>query len=528
MSIESGTYQHQLEASLLSRLLTPVRVSAFLIGLVAVMVALWPLGLTADYFNHLARNHIEAMVWTDPDLQAFYSVSFAIIPDLTMDLIVPWLSHLTGIYTAGAVTIWMALILPPLGGLLIARHVHGHIPRIALGAFFVMFNENMQWGFVNFAASSGLALLSFALWIRCDAGWRRSFVFAPLGLLLVLNHALAFLLFGYLALLWELAAFYRGQRGTFGAFLRQLMTVDAVAMVPGLVLFALSLGGSGQLPQIDMPVFAMEAKLQSIWSALLFFNSPLARIASILLIGAVCIGLSRGILKMDFRMVWVCSGVLVLVVAMPTGLLGIWGLHHRFPAVLFILVAASLRFDREAGARIAMPGAVIAGLLMLAVIANAALQMSRLDAKADSLREVVAALPSGARVLPARHEDTDLTLAIHSAALSVIDRAAYVPNLFTNTSPVDVTLSMRDQHMPQAWPLLEGQLRKSMTLDRPKSSNGFWSRRYFFDWPSHWDYVLYFRDQESQALEFDVLCAVSLRAEFVLYKINPDGCQSNS
>lgn len=510
-------------------ILTPGRVAGIVLLFMAVIVALWPLGLTSDYFNHLARNHIEAQVWFDANLQDYYAVSFAIIPDLTMDMIVPWLSHLTGIYAAGAVTVWMAFVLPPLAGLLIARNLYGRIPWVALAAFFVMFNENMQWGFVNFVASAGLALFGFALWMRSEPSWRRTLFFAPWSALLVLNHALAFLLFGYLVLLWEVGCFAHGQRGSRWDFLRQVTVKDAIAMAPGLVLLVLATtGGSGELPQVDIPSYALMAKLQSLWSAVLFFNPSLARIVSVVLISAICIGLNRGILRMDSRMVWVCAGMLVLVIAMPTGIFEIWGLHYRYPGILFILVVCSIRVDPKAAGRAFKPATVVAATLFAVLLANGALQMSRIDGQTRTLRDVIAHLPQGARVLPARHDGADLSFAIHSASLAVIDRSAFVPNLFTNTSPVDVIPGMRDLHMPQAWPLLEGQLQHSMQENLPQSGNGFWSKRYFYGWPAHWDYVLYFRSDASQSLTLEPLCQVDEQPLFVLYRIKDGGCDSRA
>lgn len=506
-------------------LVTPGRLAVVIVLLMALIVALWPLGLTSDYLNHLARNHIEAQVWSDATLQQYYAVSFAIIPDLTMDMIVPWLSHLIGIYAAGAVTVWMAFVLPPLAGLLIARNLYGQVPWMALAGFLVMFNENMQWGFVNFAAASGLALFGFALWMRCAPSWRRSVLFVPCGIFLVVNHALAFLLFGYLVLLWEIACFAHGQRGSRWDFLRQLAMKDAVAMVPGLVVIVLATGGSGELPQIDMPLFAIQPKLQSIWSAVLFFDTSLARIAAIILIGAVGIGLNRGILRMHTHMIWVCTGMLVLVIAMPTSIFDIWGLHYRYPGILFILAVCSIRINRDAAGRILKPAAIAAGAMLVVLLANGAYQMARIDSQTRVLRDVIAQLPEGARLLPARHQDADLSFAFHSAALAVIDRAAFVPNLFTNTSPVDVRPAMRDLHLPQAWPLLEEQLRRSMDEELPQSDNGHWSRRYFFGWPDHWDHVLYFRSDRTQNLALDSLCLIDERPLFALYRVTDGGCE---
>ncbi len=525
MSLNTQTTSRPAAPSL-PQSVTAGRVGLCISGLIAVLIVLWPIGLTGDYLNHLARNFIEGHIWFDAQLQEYYAVSFAVIPDLTMDLIVPWLSHLIGIYPAGAVTVWLAMALPPIAGLFVAKTLHGRVTWLSLAGFIATFNENIQWGFVNFSASTGLALLGFVFWMRSAPGWRRALLFAPFGAFLTLNHALAFLLFGYLVLLWEIACFAQGQRGPLVTFVRRIFTMDAVAMAPGLLLIVLSAGGLPELPALDADRFNLAAKAWSMWSATLFFDPILARVVSLIVIAGTVIGLRRGVFQMDPRMVWVCVGLLGLIVVMPTYIFGIWGLHYRFPAVLLILVAASIRFgasvDRRQTAIVAIG---IAGMLAT-VFVNGALQMARIDASAQSLRQLVSAVPMGARVLSARHEQANLRLVIHSVALAAIDRSAFVPNLFTNTSPVDVREPMRRLHQPQAWPLTQDALRRAMPLDLPPSENGYWSLQYYFGWPRHWDYLVYYRTAADQKLDLPPLCAVLETADAVLYRIEPDGCAS--
>src|SRR5690606_23213231 len=112
-------------AAALRAWVTPWRIAWLLAALACALVSLWPLGMAGDYMNHLARNHIEARLWFDSIMQQYYTVSFEVIPDLAMDMIVPWLSYATGIYAAGALMIWAAFVLPPLAGLLIAQTLHG-------------------------------------------------------------------------------------------------------------------------------------------------------------------------------------------------------------------------------------------------------------------------------------------------------------------------------------------------------------------------------------------------------------------
>ncbi|MGI9370350.1 MAG: hypothetical protein ACR2O2_16085 [Ruegeria sp.] len=525
MSISSSA-AHRPGFSDFLNVATPGRVAAVLAALTALFMVLWPLGVTSDYFNHLARNHIEANIWFDVDLQRYYGLSFSVIPDLTMDLIVPWLSLVTGTYAAGAFTVWIALIVPPLAGMLIARNIHGHVTWCSLAGFLVIFNANMQWGFINFVASTGIALLGFAVWMNLSPRWTRAALFAPFSVFLALNHALGFLLFGYLVLLWEVACFVRGQRQGGWAFGIQLLTRDALSMLPGILVLAFATSNSEQLTHVGVTDFSLIQKLNAIWSGAEFFNPLLGRVVTIIAIVTVFIGLRRRILHIEPRMALVCAGMLLLILAMPTSVLGIWGLHFRYPAILFILVAASVRVDLPLSSRHVSLVAVGAVALMTVVFANAAAHLASYDRQTRALKSALAELPQGVRVLPARTPEADLSFALHSAALAVIERSAYVPNLFTNTSPVDVHPQMLALHMPQAWPLKEEQLLRSQNLELPPPANGHWSQDYYFGWPDHWDYVLFFRTNNNQYLNIATLCIAGERTEFVLYRISDRPCEN--
>lgn len=502
----------------------PWQLAVLLMALVGLFVSLWPLGLAGDYMNHLARNHIEARIWFDASLRENYTISFAVIPDLAMDIVVPWLAQLTGVYAAGAVMMGAAFVLPPFAGLLIAQTLHGRVSWIALLGFLAVFNENMQWGFVNFVVSTGLALVGFAFWIRCSPSWRRSFIFLPFGVFLAFSHALGFLLFGYLILLWEIGCFAAGQRGSLACFLRQLTTKDAVAMLPGLAVLAMATQGAQELTHAGVVDFSLLPKIDALWAGANFFDPWLARLVTLSLICVFWLGLRRGILEIEPRMKWVCAGLLALILAMPTSVFGIWGLHFRYPAVLIILAAASVKV-RPGGGRIAKQAAAgAASLLAVVAYINGALHMARIDGFADSYRNLLTGLPEGARVLPARHEQTDPLLTLHAAGMAVIESSAFVPNLFTNTSPVSVRPQMRALHMPQAWPLLEEELADAAGLELPPSRNGYWSPYYHYGWPRFWDYVLYFRVGPHQSLDLPFLCREAESARAILYRISDSEC----
>src|SRR3990167_6206558 len=72
-----------------------------------ISIPIWthPLPPLSDYVNHLARMHVIATLGKNPTLADFYEVNWQVIPNLTMDFIVPLLARVMNIYLAGQVFI---------------------------------------------------------------------------------------------------------------------------------------------------------------------------------------------------------------------------------------------------------------------------------------------------------------------------------------------------------------------------------------------------------------------------------------
>lgn len=499
---------------------TPLAAGLFVILVLGLFILLFPAGFTRDYLNHLARTHIEANLGADPDLQRHYGLSFALIPDLTMDMIIPWLSKLAGTWKAGALTIWMALALPAAAGLLISHNVHGRVGWFSLAGFLTVFGIGAEWGFVNYVASSGVALLAFALWMRMQPGLLRSLVFAPLGLLLAFNHALAFLAFGFMALLWEAASYAEGERGTASGFVGRAFIFDLPATLPGLAIIALATLGADDLPQGTADFFSLSQKVQGLMGSFAFFNPLLGLVIFMTIAGSAVFLLHRRYVSMPRKMAIVVGGLAVLVLLAPTSILGIWGLHLRFTGLLAIVFFASIEVTPRTSALVRQSVGGIFAAVLLAALINGGWQMSRLDRQTDETRALLQSLPRGAKLLAAYDTGPllDFPFAMHSSAIAVIERSAYVPGLFTNTSPVDVAPDMVDLHMPQSLPLSLEQLAARANMAATPSANGYWSPAYANAWPERWDYLLFFRGQAEQEIDGLPVCKVGESPMAVLYR----------
>ncbi len=487
-------------------------------ALVALFVALWPLGLGRDYMNHLARTYIEGHLASDPVLQQYYGLSFDLIPDLTMDMIIPWLSHIIGIYPAGAVTVWLAFVLPPLAGVALAKTLHGRVTWLSLLGFLTVFNANMDWGFVNYTASSGLALFAFVLWVRMAPSWLRTLVFAPISLFLVVNHALAFLTFGFLVFVWEVVSFYKQDRGSLRAFILQLGLKDFPAMLSGLVFLYLSMQSVSDLPQDVAPLYNIAQKARTLIAATEFGNLLLAFAAALAIIAFVWVAVRSKWLAFAEKTDLLCAAFLGLVVLVPTAIFGIWGLHLRFVAPLVIVFGACVTATPNFSPRARQISGGALGLVAALLFANGALQLATVDRQSRILQALLADVPVGAKVFSSISSlEVAPAFTPHAVSMAVIERSAFVPSLFTNTSPVDIVPGMADWHMPQARLYFDYELSKLVALPPEPSKNGYWSEAYAYSWHERWDYLIYFKHADEDGLSDVPVCEVKSTPQIILY-----------
>jgi hypothetical protein len=439
-----------------------------------------------------------------------------------MDAFAPLLSPFFGVVGAGAIASALAVILAPLAGLALSRRLHGAeagwLPAIGFAG---VFSLNFEFGFINFIAASGLSLFAFAAWIGAAPGLRRALFFAPISLLLLGAHALGFLFFGFLVAMWELAGAALSPSEERKAALRRLFLVDSIAFLPALGLLALALASEGGgLRAVDAPTDFIASRGAVLLSMFRYYADVSAVVTALVsfaaLLAGLGLGLAFGALQIDRRMACVCAGVFALMMATPEHVAGIWGLHFRFGPALLVLLAASIRFAPQARRSRAI-GAALLGAVLFLQIQHGAPKMAAADAFHDQLRADLALLPKGARLLQAFEPGMALRLANHAGALAVIERDAYVPTLFTNTSPVGVSPEWRSRHLPAGRLPDLAALAEAATAPAPVAANGLWAGDYFNDWPSAFTHVLYMRAGDGPAPPLASATPLLTRPAYVLY-----------
>jgi len=86
MKVERKTLHHRTSGFSGAQVLV-----MFFVCLLLISIPVWTHQIPplSDYVNHLARMHVIATVDKNPNLAKFYQIDWAIIPNLTMDLVVP-------------------------------------------------------------------------------------------------------------------------------------------------------------------------------------------------------------------------------------------------------------------------------------------------------------------------------------------------------------------------------------------------------------------------------------------------------
>ena len=472
-----------------------------------------------DYPNHLARIHVLTHIHADPGLQQYYKPQWAPLPNLAMDLMVPFLALFVPLETAGRWFCAVVLLSTPLAVTALSYALHKKLSLWPLFSMLFVYNAVFTFGFLNYLLGLNLALAGAALWIvlREKPAARIAPLFALVSIVIYFAHlsalgVYALLLFGY-----ELSAYLEGRREglavnrtAWAAGLSQFLLPTAmfVAFSPT---FRLNLGSAGIMDPLS--------KLQGVYGVL---NSghPAMDLLSFVIVGTLLLGAAvLGKLTLHKRAVAAFWVLLICFAAAPEVLFGSGYASYRLPiAIVLFLVAAS---DWRA-----MPQAV-SGLLSAAA---AALLVVRVGAVAQDwrafepdhqqLRQAFDSLPERSRILPyVVNEGSYDFLAKpplqHLATLAVIQRSAFVPTLFADPGKQPVALREKYQGLAHQVPrdiMPKEPFSKAFDdADNPLHESRF----------AGFDFVLLFAKKPLSFAIPNSLRQTASGDKFILYRIEP-------
>jgi hypothetical protein len=509
---------------------------------------LLPLGLAGvpglvDYPNHLARSAILADAGHSPDMAANYAVHWRVIGDLAMDLVVPPLAGFMPVELAGRVFVGLVMASLIGGTAVLHKAVWGRVGAWPLCCLLFLYNADLHWGFVDCLAGIGMFLFAFAGWIA-SRRWplrRRVAVFAPVAAGLFLLHLFAFGLYGLAVTTYEFGLRWRRRRPC-AEDVRALCLV-ALQFVPGLLLWYLSFhNGEATYTQYGN----WRSKLYALVSPVVFAGRPtLLDCAFVVAIGVAAVfAISRRWLRCKPEMRLPLTAMLATAALMPNFLTGSWAADIRLPVALsFIAVACFTPRLPDRRLRVGLAAAALS--LLAARVACVSVAWQDFDANLREFRAAAQAIPRGARLLvveeaplpgqaggiaampiaPVRH---DYASYVHLPAFAVIDRAAFIPYLFTQWKTVEVAARNRALADGGWSPISPYSLRRAVgaaaydAASEQRERAHHFGTTYWADWPHAFDYVLWI-DFDRGFQPTPHLQPVAAGSYFRIYRVSPTG-----
>jgi hypothetical protein len=466
-----------------------------LLAIVSLLpVLLTPIPAMVDYPNHLARMYVLSRNGT-ADANPYYQVTWALYPNLAMDLLVPRMAQFVNVENATRLFLLLSQLLIVGGALALERVVKGRVQIAGFAALMFLYCLPFSWGFVNFEFGLGLALLGIAAYLMvAEHAWPLRLVLnAVFVTALFAAHFFSLGIYGATLGLYELWRAYDRKAPYRDPALRLLvLAIPAVALLALMRLTAGSIGSEG-----------------TSW----FFEFKLLWPFRIM---------KYEVLKLKPAGSWLAIGFALLYVAIPSKLLGTSFVDLRMiPAAALILPAfCSLSLP---GRRWTIAALTVVTGITLANLAITYLVWLCYRADYAAVISSFSKIDRGSRVLVGGTDNggdppfDDLTRypMFYAPTLAVHYASAFVPNLFTavGKQPVQARPDLRHLAIPYGGPMPIGVLTAVAAGQPPSDVPPFVSA-----WYRDYDYLYVLGPPGTNPLP-KLLEELDRSARFVLYRI---------
>ncbi|HET9414919.1 MAG TPA: hypothetical protein VFO74_12455 [Pseudolabrys sp.] len=461
----------------------------------------------ADYPNHLARMHILASGAQSEFLGRFYAVSWSVIPNLAMDIIVPALVNFMPLEIAGKVFVTLILALLASGSLVLHYTIHKRFSPWPLLVFLFLYNGVFLFGMVNYLFGIGLCLWAIAAWIetRKYGHSARVVLFYTTCVILFFAHLSAMGVYVLSVIAYEASQISR-LRPLPGNLIRWLVLLIAGPLFLLAMLILLPRSTTNEtLPFTYGPVaFALSQKL----GALELIVRNYVRVLDIATLGAVIwlvlFGLLTQRLHVDRVMRWPALAIAIAGFCLPYQVMGSNFADAR------ILVAAAFLFVCTTDLRAKPAHLALFGLVIVALFSGRMLILGSHWQGAEALHKQVSAavveIPRGARLLAVSVGNPDEPYEApgpHIAATAVIHREVFLPSVYA---------------MPRGQPLTFTEQYQALARNAPKPDQ--WSGD-AFTWKQveqDYDFILLTGIDRLKVAPPDSLVTVVQETGFRLYR----------
>src|SRR5688572_29001400 len=407
----------------------------FLVCTLLISIPIWthPLPPVSDYINHLARMHVIATIHKNPLLANFYEIDWKIIPNLTMDLIVPVLARWVNIYLAGQIFMVVMFAVIISGTLALNRVLIGRWSLFPLVAFPLLYNYVFLVGLMNYLFGNGLALWALAAWVALrERIWPlRLFVSTCFVVSLFFCHLSSLGIYGVGILSFELLRLWQ-QRG----LPWPMRVVDFV--VSGLPFLAAAplLYQSPTLQLASAIYWEQQGKIDGLFYVVSNYSDVVAiAMLSVALVASVW-AVRHRVLRFHPLVYALLAVGTVVYLALPRIMFETYMADQRVPiGIDFMLVACG---DLELRRRLVRRGFIAVLVVLIGVrMIEIDLNWSGLSDTTSEFRASVRKLQRGSTVFVAYADRSsggddvrDLGL-VHAACIAMIERSSLVTTAFT-------------------------------------------------------------------------------------------------
>jgi hypothetical protein len=400
-----------------------------------ISIPIWthPLPPLSDYVNHLSRMHVIATLPTNPLLANFYEIDWQVIPNLTMDLVVPQLARFMNIYLAGQVFMVGMFALIISGTLALNRALIGRWSVMPLFAFPLLYNYMFLFGLMNYLCGIGVALWALAGWVAVrDRVWPiRLALSTACVIVLFFCHLCALGIYGVGLLSFEILRLWeRRLKPNLGVRLVDFV----VSGLPFLAAVPLLLA-SPTLQLIPNTYWDQRGKIDGLMYVITDYSDIVA-------FGLVAVMITGIVWAVRHHVLRFHPLVLVLLVVggtvyfnLPRIMFDTYMTDQRVPiGIAFLLFACG---DLNLRHRLVRRGFLIVLILLIgARLIEIDLNWSQLSDSTSEFRSSVRRIAPGSKVFVAYADRSlgedvrDLGL-VHAASIATIERSALVTTTFT-------------------------------------------------------------------------------------------------
>ncbi|KQY97999.1 hypothetical protein ASD45_18610 [Pseudolabrys sp. Root1462] len=400
-----------------------------------ISIPIWthPLPPLSDYVNHLARMKVLATLDQNPRLAEYYTINWQVIPNLTMDIMVPWLARMgVNIYVAGQIYMVTMFALIMSGALALNRALIGRWSTTPLFGYPLLYNFVFLVGLMNYLFGIGIALWAMAGWVALrERAWPwRYLLSAACALVLFFCHLSALGIYGVGILSYEMLRLWERRREPWPARVIEFVCggLPFLAVTPLLAL-------SPTMGLASSVYWEQRGKIDGLMYVIADYSDITAFLIVTVLGGAIIWAVRHRVLRFHplVAVLLIVGGVIYL--ALPRVMFDTYMTDQRVPiGIAFMVLACG---DLELRRRLVRRGFMV---VLIVLIAGRLIEIdynwSQLSDSTSQFRSSVKRIAPGSKVFVAYSDRSmgddvrDLGL-VHAACIATIERSALVTTLFT-------------------------------------------------------------------------------------------------